>query len=101
MHGQSYTFYRLAVHLTGEQNVYYQEGQRLQVTSQAQRCYTHLTAWFRLNNLYAAAREFKYCKIPFHDVFNRKDSEDVFSKPRTNRKFSSMTAAACSQGQFF
>lgn len=58
MHVQFHIVYSLAVHLPGEQHVYYQEDQKMQIPGQAQRLGTHLIGWFKLNHLDAAVREF-------------------------------------------
>lgn len=44
------------MHLHGEQHVYYQEGQEVKAAEKTQRRDTHLTAWFKLNKLSAAAK---------------------------------------------
>lgn len=48
--------YSLTLSLPGEQHVNYQEGQEVKADSQIRRRDTHLTAWFTLNKLNAAAK---------------------------------------------
>ena len=75
MHGQSHTVYRLAVHLPGEQNVYYNEGQERRAVEQAMQKDTQLTAWFKLNQIDPRARALLYCEIPEHYVFDSKNTK--------------------------
>ena len=84
MHGQSHTIYRLPVHLPGEQNVYYNEGQERQAVEQAMQRDTHLTAWFKLNQIDHRARTLLYCEIPEHYVFDRKNTKWTFRVRKLN-----------------
>lgn len=72
MHDRSHAVYRLAIHLPNEQMVYFQHGQEEAAAERAQQRDTHLTAWFKLNESDLNARQYLYCEIPIHYVFDRR-----------------------------
>lgn len=69
MHQQSHTIIRLQVHLPNEQNVYFTEGNIAVAAQRAEIKNTNLTAWFKLNQEDAVARQYLYADIPNHYVF--------------------------------
>uniref|UniRef100_A0A8C5QEM6 ATP-dependent DNA helicase n=1 Tax=Leptobrachium leishanense TaxID=445787 RepID=A0A8C5QEM6_9ANUR len=74
MHHQTHTIVRLQIHLPGEQSVYFNEDNIRNAIERTQSRDTTLTAWFTLNRVDVAAREFLYTDIPQHFVFQRKNT---------------------------
>ena len=69
LHDQSHTIYKLAIHLSNQQRVFYRERQQEQAAERAEGRDTHLSALFRLNREDLTARQFLYSDIPKHYVF--------------------------------
>ncbi|TKR59316.1 hypothetical protein L596_029006 [Steinernema carpocapsae] len=76
MQDKSHHVERLAVHLEGEQLVYFRENNHDErVIQRAQEAETTLTAWFELNRVDPEARQISYCDIPKFYTWNKKDKE--------------------------
>lgn len=65
----SHTIVRLAVHLEGQQTVYFETGTEEKVVEDDRR--TKLTAWFELNKHDPQAHQYLYHDIPCHYVWHR------------------------------
>uniref|UniRef100_A0A8C5M2A9 ATP-dependent DNA helicase n=1 Tax=Leptobrachium leishanense TaxID=445787 RepID=A0A8C5M2A9_9ANUR len=72
MHHQTHTIVRLQIHLPDEQSVYFTEDNIRNAIERTESRDTTLTAWFTLNRVDVAAREFLYTDIPQHYVFHQK-----------------------------
>ena len=68
MHNMSHSIYRLAVHLEGEQNLYFVEG--VEVARLLKNTDLTLRAWFKLNQNNIDARQYLYTETHNHFVFN-------------------------------
>ncbi|TKR58437.1 hypothetical protein L596_029881 [Steinernema carpocapsae] len=76
MQDKSHHVERLAVHLEGEQLVYFRESDHDErVIQRAQEAKTTLTAWFELNRADPEARQISYCDIPKFYTWNKKDKK--------------------------
>jgi len=67
---QSHRIERLAVHLEGGQQVYFQEGAEVEALRRASTKRTTLTAWFFLNQNDPDARQLPYHQIPTRYTWN-------------------------------
>ena len=76
MHTQSHSIIRLPVHLPNEQQVYFRDGHEAAAAERGQNHRTMLTAWFDLNQREEHARQFLYCNMPYHYVFNKKEKKN-------------------------
>ncbi|XP_044760319.1 uncharacterized protein LOC123317775 [Coccinella septempunctata] len=65
---KSHTIYRLPVHLPGEREVYFEEGEEMTALQRSKL--SRLEAYFELNVNDPSAREWKYCEIPLLYSFN-------------------------------
>ncbi|XP_065907872.1 uncharacterized protein [Dysidea avara] len=72
MHQQSHTIVRLAVHLPDEQSVYFHRGEEEHALLNTSHNDTHLTAWFKLNQVDSDANSLLYTEIPSHYIFDCK-----------------------------
>lgn len=68
MHEKSHTVYHLPIHLPGDQQVCYQQGEARQTAEKALHRETLFTAWFLLNRDDVNARHHLYCHIPQYYV---------------------------------
>ncbi|KAK0401771.1 hypothetical protein QR680_015960 [Steinernema hermaphroditum] len=76
MQDKSHHIERLAVHLQGEQLVYFRETEdNARVMERAEESETTLTAWFALNQRDPNARQYLYGDIPRHYTWNKKDKK--------------------------
>ena len=69
----SHVIYRLAVHLEGEQNIYFEEGHEQECVDKYKD--STLTAWFKLNTLSINARHYLYSEIPLHYVVDNREKK--------------------------
>ena len=69
MHYSSHTVYRLAVHLPGQQSVYFDDD--LNIEQIERFAETTLTAWFRANQLYPQGRELTYVEYPEYFTYDK------------------------------
>lgn len=65
---QSHTVYALPVHLENYQNVYFQPDNVADALTHAN---SKLTAYFKLNQLDPAARQYLYSEIPLHYTYHK------------------------------
>ena len=72
MHDKSHSIIRLPVHLEFQQPVYFEEGYEHAAPQNLQQKATFLTAWFKLNENDPNARQYTYCEIPNHFVFDKR-----------------------------
>jgi hypothetical protein len=63
---------KLAVHVEGGQQVYFNKNEEERALREASVRDTTLTAWFKLNIASPAARAYLYQDIPYHYIFSRK-----------------------------
>ena len=75
MHQQSHSIVRLPVHLPRQQPVYFQQGTEEEALQRAGTQDTMLTAWFKLNNSDAEAKQYLYPEVPAHFVFDKKNKK--------------------------
>ena len=68
MHNMSHAIYRLAVHLEGEQNLYFIEGE--EEARLTKNIDSTITAWFKLNQENVNARQYLYTETHHHFVYN-------------------------------
>ncbi|KAF4530354.1 hypothetical protein B566_EDAN018479, partial [Ephemera danica] len=68
----SHAIIQLAVHLPGQQSVFFQAGQEQEALQAAQGSHSHLTAWFVLNQQSPEANQYFYTDIPKYYVFNQR-----------------------------
>ena len=66
LYGCSHHVERLDVHLEGQHNVVSEEGNEKAAAEAAKNRSMKLTAWFKLNNESAEARQWSYMEIPEH-----------------------------------
>ncbi|XP_036146775.1 uncharacterized protein LOC118646933 [Monomorium pharaonis] len=79
---KSHTIIRLAVHLPNCQMVYFQEGKEEEAANREINRNTTLTAWFKLNQADENALQMRYTDIPYHYVYDKKETK---WKQRVNR----------------
>ncbi|XP_021959226.1 uncharacterized protein LOC110855114 [Folsomia candida] len=77
MHQQTHTVCRLQVHLPNEQMIVFQKDSISSAVRNAAATDTTLTAWFKLNQVDADARNFFYFEIPEHYIFENLATQDV------------------------
>ncbi|GBM25207.1 hypothetical protein AVEN_184619-1 [Araneus ventricosus] len=68
---KSHTVVRLAVHLSQQQPIVYQDGQEAQAIERAALRKTTLTSWFELNKNDPSAHNISYSDIPQYYVFDK------------------------------
>ncbi|KMQ87777.1 hypothetical protein RF55_12854 [Lasius niger] len=72
---KSHTVIRLAVHLPNRQMVYFRAGNEEQAAERELNRDTMLTAWFKLNQTDENAVQFLYTDIPYHYVYDKKETK--------------------------
>ncbi|KMQ86402.1 hypothetical protein RF55_14615, partial [Lasius niger] len=72
---KSHTVIRLAVHLPNHQMVYFRAGNEEQIAQRELTRNTTLIAWFKLNQSDVNAVHFLYTDIPYHYVYDKKETK--------------------------
>ncbi|XP_024889920.1 uncharacterized protein LOC112466196, partial [Temnothorax curvispinosus] len=72
---KSHTVIRLAVHLPNRQMVYFRAGNEEQAAQRELTRDTTLTAWFKLNQSDENAVHFLYTDIPYHYIYDKKETK--------------------------
>ncbi|XP_071570011.1 uncharacterized protein [Temnothorax nylanderi] len=72
---KSHTVIRLAVHLPNRQMVYFRAGNEEQAAQRELNRDTTLTAWLKLNQSDENAVQFLYTDIPYHYVYDKKETK--------------------------
>ncbi|KMQ90800.1 hypothetical protein RF55_9409 [Lasius niger] len=72
---KSHTIIRLAVHLPNRQMVYFRAGNEEQAAQRELNRDTTLTAWFKLNQSDENAVQFLYTDIPYHYIYDKKETK--------------------------
>ena len=72
MHQQSHSIVRLSVHLPDQQSVYFHRGEEELALLNLSHTDTHLTAWFKLNQVDPDANSLLYTEILSHHLFDCK-----------------------------
>ena len=99
MHSQSHSIIRLPVHLPNNQRVYFREGGEAAAVERAENNATMLTACFDLNQRDEHARQFLYCNLPYHYVFQKKDKKWVARQRGAEKVVSRMYNANIREGE--
>lgn len=71
----SHSIIRLMIHNENYQPIHYIEGQEANAVSKSETRFTTLTAWFQLNTYNHSANQYRYPDIPYHFVYNEKESK--------------------------
>src|SRR5689334_6286343 len=72
LHNHTPNVQRLAIHLTDQQSITFQDGDNLQnIINHANKHMTTLTAWFQENLENIAAHEYKYIDFPLYYTWNK------------------------------
>ena len=71
--GRSHHVERLAVHLPNNQSLVFRKGDEQKIASTAATTNTTLTAWFKLNQKDATAKQWLYSEIPEHYTWDLKN----------------------------
>ena len=94
MHNQSHTIVRLAVHLLDQQNIYFHHGEEDYALLNAGQKDTHLTAWFKLNQIDPNANNLLHTEIPTHYIFDCQSRKWKKRQRRGEKVISRMYAAS-------
>lgn len=85
MYGLSHAVERLTVHTKNDRAVYFPDGQAGPAAQTAANCDTQLTAFFKLNAINPAARDYLYRDIPQGFVWNKQTKTWTASVCQTRR----------------
>ena len=72
---RSHTVYKLPIHLSNEQMVYFEQGNEAEALLAADLKDSMLLGWFKLNLIYPEACHLKYIDIPEFYCWNRSKHE--------------------------
>jgi ATP-dependent DNA helicase PIF1 len=95
---KSHTIYRLPVHLSNQQPVFFQAGNEEEALARAVNNNTKLTAWFDLNKHDSLARKYLYNEIPYHFSFDQKTRPWIRRK-NSHKTVSRMYAVSPKEGE--
>jgi len=98
MFHKSHTVYRLPVHLSNQQPVFFQTGNEEKALARAANNHTKLTAWFELNKQDSSARKFLYHEIPYHFTYDQK-MESWIRRKSSHKTVSRMYAVSPKEGE--
>jgi hypothetical protein len=98
MFHKSHTIYRLPVHLSNQQPVFFQAGHEEEALARAVNNNTKLTAWFDLNKHDSLARKYLYNEIPYHFSFDQKTRSWIRRK-NSHKTVSRMYAVSPKEGE--
>ena len=98
MFHKSHTVYRLPVHLSNQQPVFFQTGNEEEALARAANNHTKLTAWFELNKHDSSARKFLYHEIPYHFTYDQKMKSWIRRK-NSHKTVSRMYAVSPKEGE--